>query len=304
MQTIERSIWIDAPREQVWQAVTQPEQIAQWFVPNLPGVKMQRDDTGKMTIFLGEMGVDFVILELIAPLQKASLRSLPDRLLTSTYGLEEESGGTRVTVTMSGFELLPEDARQDRLDHSGASWEKTLANLKAFVAGTEMPNPHAVVGPLFGFWREDSKWLAIERSIWINASRERVWHAITDPAQIQKWFSPGSTFKSTGSGVGARLYVEEPETGAEMYVQVLEVVDPPHRLVTRSQPPETPYTTSWTLEEEKGGTRLTLTHAGYELEPADTRWTNMEQNSFGFGMMLDNLKAVVEDERIPFPQGF
>ena len=31
--TVERSIWIGAPRERVWQAVTDPEQLAQWLLP-------------------------------------------------------------------------------------------------------------------------------------------------------------------------------------------------------------------------------------------------------------------------------
>jgi hypothetical protein len=30
----------------------------------------------------------------------------------------------------------------------------------------------------------------------------------------------------------------------------------------------------------------------------------MEQNAFGFGMMLSNLKAQIEGEALPFPQGF
>ena len=37
--SIERSIWIDAPRERVWQAMTEPQQIAQWFLPAMPGVR-------------------------------------------------------------------------------------------------------------------------------------------------------------------------------------------------------------------------------------------------------------------------
>src|SRR5688572_19975639 len=53
MVTIERSIWIAAPRERVWQAVTDPEQVIQWFVPNLPGALMKRDDNGKVTVHLG-----------------------------------------------------------------------------------------------------------------------------------------------------------------------------------------------------------------------------------------------------------
>ena len=36
--------------------------------------------------------------------------------------------------------------------------------------------------------------IVIERSIWIASPRERVWQAVTDPAQIAQWFAPGTSF--------------------------------------------------------------------------------------------------------------
>lgn len=303
---VERSIWIDAPRERVWQAVTEPEQIPQWFLPAMPGMQMVRHDDGTLATRMGEMEVGIALFEVLDPPRKAASRSLPDRLLVTTYTLETENGGTRVTVTMTGFESLPEDARHDRLNVSGKAWEQALENLKAYAAGSELPFPQAAVAPLFGYFRESSEMIAIERSIWIKAPRERVWQALTDAAQVGQWFAPGTTFKTTGSEVGARLYVENPETGAEMYVQILERVDPPSRLVLRSQPepPETPTVTSYSLTEENNGTRLTLTFSGYEKQPADVRGRNMEENAFGFGMMLSNIKAVIEGTPLPVPQGF
>jgi hypothetical protein len=62
--------------------------------------------------------------------------------------------------------------------------------------------------------------------------------------------------------------------------------------------------TIWSLEEENGGTRLTITNAGYELEADDVRHNNMEQNAFGFGMMLENLEAYVEGRALAYPWGF
>ncbi|HWQ12647.1 MAG TPA: SRPBCC domain-containing protein, partial [Roseiflexaceae bacterium] len=206
--------------------------------------------------------------------------------------------------TMSGFDALPADARQDRLEPSGAGWEKALANVKASVAGAELPFPQGYVAALFGYRRAARETFAVERSIWIAAPRERVWRAITDPAQIEMWFSPGTSWQLSALEVGGRLFVRNPETGAEMYTQVIELIDPPHRFVTRSAPPETAHVTTYRLQEERGGTRLTITHAGYELEPAEMRWNNMEQNAFGFGMMLENVWAYVEGRTLPYPGGF
>ncbi|HEU5103014.1 MAG TPA: SRPBCC domain-containing protein [Roseiflexaceae bacterium] len=61
--------------------------------------------------------------------------------------------------------------------------------------------------------------LTVERSVWIDASRERVWQAVTDPKQIQQWYSPTTAWELSALEVGRRLFVCDPETGAEMYAQ-------------------------------------------------------------------------------------
>ncbi|MAS34722.1 MAG: hypothetical protein CL610_11995 [Anaerolineaceae bacterium] len=304
--TVERSIWIDAPREQVWQAVTEPDQIAQWFLPVTLGAQMQRHDDGRLSVLLGPMAVDVARLEALEPPHRVTSRALPDGLLATIYTLEEADGGTQLTVTMSGIDALPADARRDRLQMSGDAWDQTLQNLKAHVAGTEKPFPQAGVAALFGFWRDMKEKIAVERSIWIKATRERVWQAITDPDQISQWFSPGTQWRGTGLIEGGRLSVYDAENDTDMYVQVIEKVDPPYQLITRSEPApeEVPQTTIWTLQEENQGTRLTITHTGYELQSADERPNNMEQNTFGFGMMLENLRALVEGQELPYPGGF
>jgi uncharacterized protein YndB with AHSA1/START domain len=303
---LERSIWINAPRQRVWQAIADPAQMVQWFVPNLPGAQMVcTEDTFAMQ--LGPMSVDFVAVESVLDGQQLTIRSLPDRLIASTYMLKDENGGTGVTVRATGFELLNNAAQQDSLSLSSSGWEKALQNLNAFVAGTELPFPQAFVGPLFGYWRETRSTLAAERSIWINAPRERVWRAVTDPQQLKQWFSPGTPWALTALELGGRLYNPDPATGAEKYVQIIELLDPPHRLATRSvpEPPDTAVKgTTYTLKEENGGTRLTVTLSGYEHDPEDTRWGRLEQDAFGFGMMLQNVKAYVEGQPLPFPFGF
>jgi uncharacterized protein YndB with AHSA1/START domain len=302
--TVERSIWIDAPRERVWQAVTDPDQLAQWFMPPAMGAQLKRDNAGEISVVMGPMTAAIALFETVDQPRKVTSRSLPERQLATTYMLDEENGGTRVTVTVSGFEALSEDARQERLAPIGMGWEKALANLKAHIDGQELPHPQGFIAAMFGFRREAKEKYSIERSIWIKASRERVWRAITEPDQLDKWFSPGTQWHGDGLKVGGKFYVQNPETGAEMYTQVIEVVDPPHQFITRSAPPEIPHATVWTLDAENGGTRLTITNTGYELEADDVRHQNMEQNAFGFGMMLENIKAHVEGQDLPFPGGF
>lgn len=146
----------------------------------------------------------------------------------------------------------------------------------------------------------------IERTIWIAATRERVWEAITDPKMVEQWFSPGTSWETSGEGVGMKLYVRNPETGVEMYTQIVEVFEPPHRLVQRSAPtpPETPQVTDYTLEEENGGTRLTMVYSGLESMSEEARRQFIEQAGQGFTLMLGNIKAFVEGTPLPMPGGF
>jgi hypothetical protein len=53
--------------------------------------------------------------------------------------------------------------------------------------------------------------MAIERSIWIAAPRERVWQAVTDPAQIVQWFAPCTTFSQHGNTICMRIGEREIE---------------------------------------------------------------------------------------------
>lgn len=304
--TLERSRWIAASCERIWQAITTPEQMAQWLLPPALGAQMKRDATDTLSVCMGPMEIPVAVLEEIHEPRQVTIRSLPDRLLTTTLTLSEEKEGTRVTVTTRGFELFPEDAREDRLAPHDAAWEKALENLDAFVAGTELPFPEGYVAAMFGYRREAQQMFAVERSIWIDASCEAVWDAITDPALVEQWFSPGTPWALTALEVGGRLFVPSPETGAEMYAQRIEQLEAPYLFVTRSvsEPPAPSHVTAHRLKEEDGGTRLTITFSGYEQQPESQRSTNMERDAFGFGMMLENLKRSVEGGTLPYPSGF
>ncbi len=135
--TIKRNIWIAAPRERVWQAVTDPAQIAQWFATST--AFSQKGDTFYMRF--GETEVAVAVIEAVDPPRQITTRSLPDRAVTTTYLLEEENGGTRFTVIESGLEALSEDERRKRLDQDEKGWEMALANLQAYIDGRSLPRP-------------------------------------------------------------------------------------------------------------------------------------------------------------------
>jgi uncharacterized protein YndB with AHSA1/START domain len=301
--TLERSIHISAPRERVFAAISEPEQLAQWLLPPALGAEMTRSENGTLSVVMFGNATAVAQVEAADPPRTLTSRTLPDGILTTTYPLAEEAGGTRVTVRLSGFEGLPETAAQERLAPSGADWENALRNLKAFVEGAELPHPEGFLSGMFGYRRQTPDKVLVERIIWINAPRERVWHAVTDPQQITAWFSPGTEWQRSALEPGGRQYVYDKESATELYTQIIEVVDPPRLYVTRSTP-EPASTSTWHLEEEKGGTRLTFTYSGFEGQPVEGRHMAIEQNTFGFGMMLENLRALVEGRGLPYPGGF
>lgn len=125
----------------------------------------------------------------------------------------------------------------------------------------------------------------IQHSIWIDAPVKRVWRAITDGNQIERWYTPGTPWLLSDFEVGGRLYVEDPATGAPLYTQIIEVLEPPYRLVQRSAD-EPASRAHYTLAEDAGGTRLTLVCAGDDVGAGTTG---------GFLLALGNLKAVIEN---------
>jgi uncharacterized protein YndB with AHSA1/START domain len=137
METLTRSIWIAAPRERVWQAVIDPVQIAAWFAPGMDFVFNE----DRISILMDGAYVEVAQVEVNDPPRQLTTRSLPDLLLTTTYTLEEENGGTRFTVTEAGFEALSPEERARRLEQDAGGWDMALQNLDAYINGRPLPRP-------------------------------------------------------------------------------------------------------------------------------------------------------------------
>src|SRR5688572_6385024 len=136
---VERTIWIDVPRERVWQAITNSEQLQQWWGDYWEITALQVGATVKFGDPNDLMVASIQVLD--APRQFTILWPPQPQYhsieMTTTFILEEENGGTRVTVTETGFEALPDDIHQQRLDKTGEGYSKVLANLKAILEGKE-----------------------------------------------------------------------------------------------------------------------------------------------------------------------
>jgi hypothetical protein len=56
-------------------------------------------------------------------------------VLLTTFMLEAENQGTRVTIVESGYEGVPADSRQAWLDAAGNGYSVSLEHLKASLEG-------------------------------------------------------------------------------------------------------------------------------------------------------------------------
>jgi uncharacterized protein YndB with AHSA1/START domain len=142
---------------------------------------------------------------------------------------------------------------------------------------------------------------AVERSLWIAAPRERVWQAITDPEQLQQWFSPTTPWALSALEVGGKMYA----VGYESMASIIQVVDAPREFTLRQESPEPPLviTLRYVLEEENGGTRLDFSQYIEGTLDDATRASMITDFSGGWKMAYDNLKAYIEGEPLPFPEG-
>lgn len=142
---------------------------------------------------------------------------------------------------------------------------------------------------------------SVSRSIRINAPVEKVWRAVTEPAQISRWFG---TADFNGRAAGASGTLTWPDR--DPIPVRIEAIDEPRMVSYRwsnddasDTVPEhldekTSTVFTFTLEAADGATQLTVVETGFEFtsDPA----ANLESHRGGWNGELDKLVALVEAE--------
>jgi uncharacterized protein YndB with AHSA1/START domain len=136
---------LDAPRELVFRAWTDPDQVAKWFGPE--GFDTPRDSVeidlrvgGRFNLRMVQEGADmdhrisYEILELVEP-ELIVLRSDPmpeiglHHHTTTRVELHDEAGKTRMTLTDGPY---PEEGGR----HAGEGWEGAFDKLETLVGSS------------------------------------------------------------------------------------------------------------------------------------------------------------------------
>jgi uncharacterized protein YndB with AHSA1/START domain len=148
--------------------------------------------------------------------------------------------------------------------------------------------------------------VAVERSIWIDAPRERAWRAVTEVEHLDKWYATCCNWEipTLQLGTTVKFFHKEKDSGApDTLIATIDVLDPPRQFTLRWLPDKTNpallLITSFLLEEEQGGTRVTIHESGYDAVPADERDDWMDATCTGYAGSLENLKALLEGTPLP-----
>ena len=143
----------------------------------------------------------------------------------------------------------------------------------------------------------------IERSVFIKASKSRVWRALTSAREFGIWF--GAAFEGEFK-LGARLSMISTHPGecqgVPFFINV-ESINPEHSFAWTWDPgvpdptvdlktqPQT--RVEFTLAEQDGGTLVTVIESGFDKFSLDRRAKLFSENSRGWDFQLQSLHSYV-----------
>jgi uncharacterized protein YndB with AHSA1/START domain len=143
---IEKHLVLHHPRARVWRAITDVSEFNQWFgvsltSPFAPGKAV----SGHLTVAGYESLEMTVWVETIEPEQRFSFRWHPyaidvevdysnEPTTVVTFTLEDVKEGTKLTVTETGFDALPESRRAKAFASNGAGWMQQLEQIQTYLS--------------------------------------------------------------------------------------------------------------------------------------------------------------------------
>jgi uncharacterized protein YndB with AHSA1/START domain len=145
---IEEQVLLLAPRERVWRALTNAEELGAWFGMNLAGATIVpgAQVAGRFTIPGHEHLTFEATIEEMVPERRFSWRWHPNAIdpdidyaaeprTLVTFTLEDAPGGTLLRVVESGFDAIPVARRTAAFLGNSNGWRSQLQKrLPAFLA--------------------------------------------------------------------------------------------------------------------------------------------------------------------------
>lgn len=148
MNQIERSTFIRAPRARLWRALTDIAEFCRWFSAETDAAAFQPGAPIRFrSTYPGPYkGAEFVVhIEEAVREERFSWHWHPgakqagedvsqEPMTLVTFTLEDADGGTRVTVTESGFDHLFAARRERAFKDNDGGWKIQMAALQRYVS--------------------------------------------------------------------------------------------------------------------------------------------------------------------------
>jgi len=145
---IVKEIVLKAPLSRVWKAISDAQEFGEWFKVDMSGQTFRPGQPvhAKMT-YPGYEGMPFeIVVAHVEPERLVSFRWHPydidpnddnsDEPMTLVeFELEEVDGGTKLTVTESGFDNIPLARRAEAFRMNSEGWRIQVENVRKYVEG-------------------------------------------------------------------------------------------------------------------------------------------------------------------------
>ena len=136
--TIERSVLIAASPQVVWNAITEPKHLEQWYAPGCPWEIPALQPGATVKFHNTDTDIQLATIEVVEPLREFTLRwqldpMHPGLTLTNAFRLEPENGSTRVTISQTEYESMTDDMRQQQFDQDAEAYTAIAESLKSYL---------------------------------------------------------------------------------------------------------------------------------------------------------------------------
>ena len=309
---------VDAPRELVWEAWTNPEHVARWWGPNGFTTTIEKMDVRPggvwQHVMHGPDGTDYpnksVFQEILKPARivmshGGGRKGARGVTFVATWTFEPVDGNkTRVTI----HSVFPSAEDRDRVVREYGAIEggkQTLARLAGHLPAMAPARGEFILHRIFA------------------APRALVWKAWTEAEHLQRWFGPkGFTMPACSLDLrpgGVFLYGMKSPDGHEMWGKwIFREIVPPEKLVVIASFSDAkggvtrhPLSAHWPLEtlstmiltEHEGKTTLTLRWAPYNATAIERQTFDASHDSMrqGWGGTMEQLEAYLAMERDTAP---
>ncbi|HZD79544.1 MAG TPA: SRPBCC family protein [Actinomycetota bacterium] len=289
--TIQRTF--DAPRDAVWAAWTDGEQLERWFMPHgftVPECTVDPRPGGRLHLRVrgpdgAEMSNDGLFEEVDPPQRLVmTTTAFEGRLeVRNTITFEDADGGTELTLHAQVVKAAPDLAAA--LAGMEEGWLQSFEKLDAVLTGGEV----------------DIMSRAVVASRLLDAPRQAVWAAYTDPEQLERWWAPpGHTIETQQIDVRPggiwRSTLRGPHGEFEQRITYLTLQEPQVLAYLYGDPDQPGHAfTLVELAEQGGKTTVTVT---IHFSSAEERRGMVEHGAqAGLEGALDRVAAYVSEHR-------